>query len=129
MSEIWDSYLQGGQIMWFTIFQSVLIVLSVVEIFIYLHSKNMKCLSLSKLFLVISLVSTSFAYHMHILNRIHLLNDYLNFNRPPSREIIYGGNDQTLIFPNFEIWIVVLIVILLITTYLIEISNKKLKAE
>ena len=127
MSEILDTYVQGGQIMWFTVFQSIFILISLISISIFAFNKKYKFLNISKILLLISLISASVGYHIHILNRTKLLNEYLNLNQKLSRDLIIGGNDQTLIFPNFEIWFVSLTVLLLITVYIIETSNKRIK--
>ena len=127
MSGILDTYVQGGQIMWFTVFQSIFILISLISISIFAFNKKYKFLNISKILLLISLISASVGYHIHILNRTKLLNEYLNLNQKLSRDLIIGGNDQTLIFPNFEIWFVSLTVLLLITVYIIETSNKRIK--
>ena len=127
MSGILDTYVQGGQIMWFTVFQSIFILISLILISIFAFNKKYKFLNISKILLLISLISASVGYHIHILNRTKLLNEYLNLNQKLSRDLIIGGNDQTLIFPNFEIWFVSLTVLLLITVYIIETSNKRIK--
>ena len=127
MSGILDTYVQGGQIMWFTVFQSIFILISLISISIFAFNKKYKFLNISKILLLVSLISASVGYHIHILNRTKILNEYLNLNQKPSRDLIIGGNDQTLIFPNFEIWFVSLTVLLLITVYIIETSNKRIK--
>jgi hypothetical protein len=127
LSGILDTYVQGGQIMWFTVFQSIFILISLILISIFAFNKKYKFLNISKILLLISLISASVGYHIHILNRTKLLNEYLNLNQKLSRDLIIGGNDQTLIFPNFEIWFVSLTVLLLITVYIIETSNKRIK--
>ena len=127
MSGILDTYVQGGQIMWFTVFQSIFILISLISISIFAFNKKYKFLNISKILLLVSLISASVGYHIHILNRTKLLNEYLNLNQKLSRDLIIGGNDQTLIFPNFEIWFVSLTVLLLITVYIIETSNKRIK--
>jgi hypothetical protein len=98
LSGILDTYVQGGQIMWFTVFQSIFILISLILISIFAFNKKYKFLNISKILLLISLISASVGYHIHILNRTKLLNEYLNLNQKLSRDLIIGGNDQTLIY-------------------------------
>ena len=126
MSGIFNTYVQGGQIMWFTVFQAIVIIMSFIALFSFIFFKKYRFIKISKILLFISLISTSIAYHIHITNRTNLLNGYLNWSQHPSKDVIIGGNVQTLIFPNFEIWFVIIIAMLLIIVNIIEISNKKI---
>jgi ABC-type uncharacterized transport system permease subunit len=127
MSEFLDYYLEGGLIMWFTLYQSMSIIMSAILIILFIYLKKHKFIIACKILLFSAFISTTFAYHIHILMRIDLLNEYVKHNRPISRDIIVSGNDQTLIFPNFEIWIFVLILIFLVTVYILENLRRKSK--
>jgi hypothetical protein len=126
LSGIFNTYVQGGQIMWFTVFQAIVIIMSFIALFSFIFFKKYRFIKISKILLFISLISTSIAYHIHITNRTNLLNGYLIWSQHPSKDVIIGGNVQTLIFPNFEIWFVLIIAMLLIIVNIIEISNKKI---
>ena len=115
LSEIWESFNRGGLIMWFIILQILLILTSIILCGISIHRKNKGILTVSNSILVFTLFTCSIGYHFHIEYRMKLLLDYINRNEKLSPSILISGTWDILIFPSFEIYFVLLIVILLIT--------------
>lgn len=128
MRELFDIYLGGGWIMWITVFQIVLVLISIYFFSKYFIKKKLALLSLPKILLTVSLASSSIGYYIHIENRTHLLKEYINFNPKISHELLLSGSNQTLIFPRFEILIAALTVILIFAIYLVEYLNQKKNA-
>jgi len=115
VSEIWESFITGGLIMWFILLQILLILTSIILCGISIHRKNKRILTVSISILIFTLFTCSIGYHFHIENRMNLLLEYIDRHEKLSHSILIGGTQETLIFPSFEIYFVLLIVILLIT--------------